>query len=209
MKQTFENLKLHPQFVSSNRKILDHVANFHLPDTDKSGKPTYIQTLARTKRTSDKINQFVLASGNILDGSIPNNKLDELSKIGVGEPEISFDKETGFHKVSFDMLVYSDKKSLLSADKHGRPEVVFSSRDEKKVQQFVTQFLNNYHYKKFNIDDSLSSKIYTNYLNDLDRGKNYFVKSEIDNFEKYRYSFDEAILSGDLTAPYEIFNFNY
>ncbi|SOE20358.1 carboxyl-terminal processing protease [Spirosomataceae bacterium TFI 002] len=77
---------------------------------------------------------------------------------------------------------------------------------QKKVQQFVTQFLNNYHYKKFKIDDELSSKIFDNYLNDLDRGKNYFVKSEVDSFEKYRYLLDEAILSGDLSAPYEIFN---
>lgn len=77
---------------------------------------------------------------------------------------------------------------------------------QKKVQQFVSQFLNSYHYKKFKIDDSLSSDIFDNYLANLDRGKNYFLKSQIDDFEKYRYTLDEAILSGDLTAAYEVFN---
>lgn len=77
---------------------------------------------------------------------------------------------------------------------------------QKKVQQFVTQFLNNYHYKKFQVNDDLSSKIFDNYLNDLDRSRNYFTKAEVESFEKYRYALDEAILNGDLQAPFEIFN---
>lgn len=77
---------------------------------------------------------------------------------------------------------------------------------EEKVQQFVTQFLNNYHFQKFDIDDKFSSKVWDNFLLEVDRSKAYFTKSEIQAFEKYRYTIDEALLSGELVAPFDVFN---
>lgn len=77
---------------------------------------------------------------------------------------------------------------------------------QKRVEQFVTQFLSNYHYQKFTLDDSLSSRIYDNFINDVDGSHSYFTRAEIDNFEKYRYTFDESLISGDLTAAFDIFN---
>ncbi|MCP9757412.1 tail-specific protease [Lacihabitans sp. CCS-44] len=75
-----------------------------------------------------------------------------------------------------------------------------------KVQAFVTQFLNNYHYRKFVLDDSLSSKIWSSFIDNVDGSKAYFTKAEIDGFEKYRFTIDEAMLSGELNAPFEVFN---
>jgi carboxyl-terminal processing protease len=75
-----------------------------------------------------------------------------------------------------------------------------------KVQAFVTQFLNNYHYRKFVLDDSLSSKIWSSFIDNVDGSKAYFTKAEIDSFEKYRFTIDEAMLSGDLNAPFDVFN---
>ncbi len=80
------------------------------------------------------------------------------------------------------------------------------SQTQQKVEQFVTQFLSNYHYKKFELNDSLSSKIWDNYFKEVDGGHSYFTKSEVESFEKYRYTMDEALLSGDLTGPFEVFN---
>src|SRR5690606_41933972 len=37
-------------------------------------------------------------------------------------------------------------------------------------------------------------------------GKMYFTQEDIDKFEKYRYSFDDFLLKGELDVPYEIFN---
>lgn len=75
-----------------------------------------------------------------------------------------------------------------------------------KVQAFVTQFLNNYHYRKFVLDDSLSSKIWSSFIDNVDGSKAYFTKAEIDSFEKYRFTIDEAMLSGELNAPFDVFN---
>lgn len=80
------------------------------------------------------------------------------------------------------------------------------SASHSKVQAFVTQFLNNYHYRKFVLDDSLSSKIWSSFIDNVDGSKAYFTKSEIESFEKYRFTIDEAMLSGELDAPFEVFN---
>ena len=77
---------------------------------------------------------------------------------------------------------------------------------QQRVEQFVTQFLGSYHYKKFMLDDSLSSKVYDNLIEEIDGGHLYFTKADIKNFEKYRYQIDDALISGDLSIPYELFN---
>lgn len=68
------------------------------------------------------------------------------------------------------------------------------------------QLIASYHYQKPQINDQFSSKALDNYLKHIDPSRVYFLKSDVDRFEKYRYSLDESVFSGDLTAAYEIFN---
>ncbi len=75
-----------------------------------------------------------------------------------------------------------------------------------KVESIVTQFLGNYHFQKFELDDSLSSRIFDNFLEQVDGSRSYFTKADIKNFEKYRYRLDDALSSGDLSFPYLVFN---
>jgi carboxyl-terminal processing protease len=75
-----------------------------------------------------------------------------------------------------------------------------------KVEAFVTQFLNNYHYKKFELTDSISAKVWSSFIENVDGSKAYFTKQEITNFDKFKYDMDESLLSGDLSAPFEVFN---
>jgi carboxyl-terminal processing protease len=77
---------------------------------------------------------------------------------------------------------------------------------QSKVEAFVTQFLSNYHYRKFDIDDSLSIKVWNNFINNVDGSKAYFTQNEIDAFAKYNTSVDESLLTGDLSAAFEVFN---
>lgn len=77
---------------------------------------------------------------------------------------------------------------------------------QTKTERFVTQFLANYHYQKFAINDSLSLRIWNNYLDNVDGGKSYFTADEVEQFAQYKYDLDEAILSGDLKIPFLIFN---
>jgi carboxyl-terminal processing protease len=68
------------------------------------------------------------------------------------------------------------------------------------------QLVASYHYQKPTINDQFSSNAFDNYIKDLDPSKVYFLKSDIAEFEKYRYAIDESIFSGDVKPGFEIFN---
>ncbi|MCK5457955.1 MAG: PDZ domain-containing protein, partial [Melioribacteraceae bacterium] len=75
-----------------------------------------------------------------------------------------------------------------------------------KVDQIVTTLLTRYHYKKVDLNDSLSSVIFDNYFQALDYNRIYFLKSDLDKYERYRYSLDDFIMQGNLQIPFDIFN---
>lgn len=73
-------------------------------------------------------------------------------------------------------------------------------------EQLITTLLSRYHYKKFTLNDSLSSVIFDNYISSLDFGKNYFLKSDIIEFKKMEYKFDDFILESNVKPFFDIFN---
>jgi carboxyl-terminal processing protease len=77
---------------------------------------------------------------------------------------------------------------------------------QKKVERLVYEILSNYHYRKIPVNDSLSSKIFDAYIKDLDANKIYFLAEDIKEIEKYRFTIDEALNSGDLSAAFQIYN---
>lgn len=76
----------------------------------------------------------------------------------------------------------------------------------KKVEEAVTRILSNYAYKKIELNDSLSTKIWDGFLKDVDYSHLYFTQNDINSFEKYRFEVDNSLENGDLTAPYEVYN---
>ena len=74
-----------------------------------------------------------------------------------------------------------------------------------KATELVTHILTTYHYKKTKLNDELSSSIFTNYFDNLDQNKNYFINSDIERFERFRYVIDDAIKNKDISLAYEIF----
>ncbi|MEJ2105649.1 MAG: tail-specific protease, partial [Ignavibacteriaceae bacterium] len=72
--------------------------------------------------------------------------------------------------------------------------------------QLITTMLSRYHFKHFQLDDSLSSMIFDKYIKNLDYGRVYFYKSDIAELEKERYSFDDYLLDGNVQPFFDIFN---
>ena len=72
--------------------------------------------------------------------------------------------------------------------------------------QTAVQLVASYHYAKPKIDDAFSSKGLDNYLKHLDPSRTYFLKSDIESFEKYRYTIDDAGLGGSPDFAFDIFN---
>jgi carboxyl-terminal processing protease len=85
-------------------------------------------------------------------------------------------------------------------------KVILPDADHSQDNRLITQLISRYHYKKFNLNDSLSSVIFDNYIKMLDNNKMYFLKSDIDEFEQYRNKFDDYLLTGTLNEGYAIFN---
>lgn len=94
----------------------------------------------------------------------------------------------------------------LSQLKESYPEELSPTDHQQKVCMVVTTILEKYHYRKTQLNDSLSSVILDNYINGFDPNKIYFIKADIDNFEKYRYQLDDDIKVGRLDPAYEIYN---
>lgn len=85
-------------------------------------------------------------------------------------------------------------------------KVLAPDKFHSKVDQIVTTLLTRYHYKKIDLNDSLSSVIFDNFISSLDYNRVYFLKSDLQNFEKHRYLLDDYLLAGKIAVPFEIFN---
>jgi len=72
--------------------------------------------------------------------------------------------------------------------------------------QNIVEALAARHYVPAKLDDQLSSKIYDTYIDDLDPGKSYFLQSDIDEFEIYRFEMDNSLRNGNLKPAFDIFN---
>ncbi|ELR73864.1 Tail-specific protease precursor [Fulvivirga imtechensis AK7] len=74
--------------------------------------------------------------------------------------------------------------------------------DEAKL---IAQILDTYHYKKIKLNDSLSSVILDTYIETLDNNRSYFLKSDIESFEKFRTKIDDLTKAGSVSPAYEIY----
>jgi len=77
---------------------------------------------------------------------------------------------------------------------------------QQLVIKEVVNLIESYNYKKIQVNDSISSLILDQYIKSLDQGKNYFLASDIKEFEKYRSTLDDDFKNGDLSAPFYIYN---
>ncbi len=92
-----------------------------------------------------------------------------------------------------------------------RPAMVDTGRlkpfpEHEKVAKAVTEVLETYHYKKPQLNDSLSNLIFDRYFKDLDNNKSYFLKSDVEEFSKYRNQIGHYLEDGDVSVPFAIFN---
>jgi carboxyl-terminal processing protease len=78
--------------------------------------------------------------------------------------------------------------------------------DQRYASSIATRFLTNYHYKRTRLDDEFSGQIFESYLRLLDPNRVYFLSSDVESFERYRHSLDDALRHSDLMSAYDIFN---
>ncbi|MEF8700228.1 MAG: carboxy terminal-processing peptidase [Candidatus Accumulibacter sp. UW20] len=77
---------------------------------------------------------------------------------------------------------------------------------QRQSARWSAQILTRYHYKAAPLDDAMSDRIFTNYLEALDGDKIFFLQSDIDRFADARRQLDDAILEQDLGIPFALFD---
>lgn len=93
-----------------------------------------------------------------------------------------------------------------------KPVKVAGSNDIQPDQQqsivcsTIAKLITNYNYKKVPLNDSISEVIYNRYIKSLDESHNYFLASDIADFEKYKTVLDDDVKEGNLANVFYMFN---
>ncbi len=87
-------------------------------------------------------------------------------------------------------------------------QAVSPTGELSKTSAEVVSRLRHQHFQRTSIfiNDDLSSTVLDRYLKELDRDHNYFLASDIKDFERYRYVLDDAFKTGNLKPAFTIFN---
>jgi carboxyl-terminal processing protease len=84
--------------------------------------------------------------------------------------------------------------------------VVEPASYQSRVDKLVNAIISRYHYKKVDLNDSLSAVIYNKYINTLDFSHSYFLATDIKKFDVFKTELDDMIKDGDIEPAFEIFN---
>ena len=104
-----------------------------------------------------------------------------------------------FGGYSFLYAQEQDTAAQASAPLSPEPKHSVSCRETIKALQL-------YHWRKPELNDSLSALIYDAYLKRIDPNRIYFTKEDINELQMYRYSIDNDLLAGNLTNVFLIYN---
>ena len=96
--------------------------------------------------------------------------------------------------------------NFISYEKNNTADtLLFPSSKHREQSKLIYQLLTKYHYKKIEVNDSLSEKILDKYISSLDPNREYFFSSDINYFNQYKNQMDDYVVSGYLEPAYEIF----
>ena len=93
-------------------------------------------------------------------------------------------------------------QAVASVDSHD----LAPTERQRKVSKLVSNVIERSHYRQSPINDQVSDLVLDRYLEALDGSKSYFLASDIQEFEKLRYTLDDAVISGQLEPVFTIFN---
>jgi carboxyl-terminal processing protease len=74
-----------------------------------------------------------------------------------------------------------------------------------KEAKVIAYILDNNHYRRIHLNDSLSSVILDEYVKNLDNNKTYFTAQDVASFEKNRFQLDDQIRAENVKPAYDIY----
>ncbi|MBS0378786.1 MAG: carboxy terminal-processing peptidase [Proteobacteria bacterium] len=85
------------------------------------------------------------------------------------------------------------------------PGAIAPTDPQRATARKVGRILEEAHYSHATLDDKMSEVIYERYLESLDGQRSYFLQSDINDFNAYRFLFDDMIRTGDIDPAFLIF----
>src|ERR1041385_1556579 len=113
-----------------------------------------------------------------------------------------------FLKVAFALTAAETPSDFAPASpKPGHEAKLAPGPNDANIAKLVARILEKSHYLQQPFDNEIASKFLDRYLDSFDPAHIYFVKSDLDEFEKYRTTLDERTLrAGDTSPGFVIFN---
>jgi carboxyl-terminal processing protease len=85
------------------------------------------------------------------------------------------------------------------------PGAIAPTDGQRATARKIGRILEDQHYSHAAIDDKMSDVIYQRYLEFLDGQRSYFLATDINDFNAYRFQFGDMIRSGNIDPAYLIF----
>jgi len=77
--------------------------------------------------------------------------------------------------------------------------------EHRQATAGILQLMQRYHYKRVPVGDELSEQIFDRFLESLDPQRSFLLASDIEEFDKHRRKFDDALRNARLKPVFEIF----
>ena len=74
------------------------------------------------------------------------------------------------------------------------------------ASRLASRFITSYHYHRSELDEDMSSRIFDQYLRQLDPNRSFFTASDVADMERYRGYLSDAIRQADLDPAFDMFN---
>lgn len=104
-------------------------------------------------------------------------------------------------------ISHAEVAPLGQNDIYTEPEPLEALRPHKKLTTRIVDLVKLNHFSRQKpLNDEVSAILFDRFLQRLDPRKNFFLKSDIAEFEQYRELFDDYLKTGRLEVPFDIFN---
>ncbi|MBU0500077.1 MAG: carboxy terminal-processing peptidase [Gammaproteobacteria bacterium] len=85
------------------------------------------------------------------------------------------------------------------------PAELIPTPSQRQTAVIITKVMERHHVRKVELDDKLSREIFKHYLETLDPNRSFFTQEDINGFSKYEERLDDALITAELDAPFDIF----
>ncbi len=77
---------------------------------------------------------------------------------------------------------------------------------DKKIAKVVAKLIQDYHYDRVKLDDTISSKIYDEYFLQLDPNRYFFTAPDLEEFSSKRYILDDLLSLGNVDFAFKVYD---